>query len=76
MADSTLIRIIKVWDLRKSHSRRANPAFVETNEDAVSNTGSTRPHGISSMVLAPNGRKLYALSTDSQYVLPSSPCQS
>lgn len=58
--------VVKVWDLRRSHSRRVNPAFVESNEDSVSNTASLRPHGISSMTLAPNGQKLYALSKDSQ----------
>lgn len=31
----------------------------------------TRPHGISSMALAPDGRKLYALSTDSRCVRTS-----
>lgn len=30
---------------------------------------SARPHGISHMTLAPDGRKLYALSTDSRCVL-------
>ncbi|GAA6000019.1 hypothetical protein JCM10207_006015 [Rhodosporidiobolus poonsookiae] len=58
--------IVKVWDLRRSHSRRVNPATLETNEDALLNLDSARPHGIASMTLAPDGRKLYALSTDSQ----------
>ncbi|GAA6052878.1 hypothetical protein JCM3770_004389 [Rhodotorula araucariae] len=57
--------VVKVWDLRRSHSRRVNPATYETNEDALLSTMTTRPHGISSMALAPDGRKLYALSTDS-----------
>ncbi|BGP40458.1 hypothetical protein JCM10450v2_004440 [Rhodotorula kratochvilovae] len=57
--------VVKVWDLRRSHSRRVNPATHETNEDALLSTMTTRPHGISSMALAPDGRKLYALSTDS-----------
>ncbi|GAA5944178.1 hypothetical protein JCM3775_001089 [Rhodotorula graminis] len=56
---------IKVWDLRRSHSRRINPATFETNDDALLSTMSARPHGISHMTLAPDGRKLYALSTDS-----------
>lgn len=61
--------IIKVWDLRKAHSRRVNPAFVENNEEAVAeNMKSSRPHGISSMVLSPNGQKLFALSTDRKCV--------
>lgn len=59
-------RIIKIWDLRKAHSKRKNPAFVENNEESVSELSSVRPHGISSMVLSPNGQKLFALSTDSQ----------
>ncbi|GAA5860476.1 hypothetical protein JCM5353_005538 [Sporobolomyces roseus] len=58
--------IVKIWDLRRSHSRRVNPAFYETNEDALISAPSARPHGIASMQLAPDGRKLYALSTDSQ----------
>ncbi|SCZ88489.1 BZ3500_MvSof-1268-A1-R1_Chr2-1g04444 [Microbotryum saponariae] len=56
--------VIKVWDLRRSHSRRINPASFETNEIAVSNTSSKRPHGISSLVLSPDGRALYSLGTD------------
>ncbi|KDE04858.1 hypothetical protein MVLG_04718 [Microbotryum lychnidis-dioicae p1A1 Lamole] len=56
--------VIKVWDLRRSHSRRVNPASFETNEIAVSNTSSKRPHGISSLVLSPDGRALYSLGTD------------
>jgi len=58
--------VVKVWDLRRSHSRRINPAFYETNEEAVVTANTARPHGIASMQLAPDGRKLYALSTDSQ----------
>ncbi|GAA6001490.1 WD40 repeat domain-containing protein [Rhodotorula paludigena] len=57
--------VVKVWDLRRSHSRRVNPATYETNEDALLSTATNRPHGISSMTVAPDGRKLYALSTDS-----------
>ncbi|BGP55690.1 hypothetical protein JCM8202v2_003297 [Rhodotorula sphaerocarpa] len=60
--------VVKIWDLRRSHTRRVNPATWETNEDAVTNTEAARPHGISSLVLAPDGRKLYALSTDSSIV--------
>ncbi|GAA5983193.1 hypothetical protein JCM10908_000190 [Rhodotorula pacifica] len=60
--------VVKIWDLRRSHTRRINPATHETNEDAVTNTETTRPHGISSLTLAPDGRKLYALSTDSSVV--------
>ncbi|KAG0662509.1 hypothetical protein C6P46_003249 [Rhodotorula mucilaginosa] len=51
-----------------SDGRRVNPATYETNEDAVMNTETTRPHGISSLRLAPDGRKLYALSTDASIV--------
>ncbi|GAA6060012.1 hypothetical protein JCM10212_001170 [Sporobolomyces blumeae] len=58
--------VIKIWDLRRSHSRRVNPASYETNEDAVVTTQSSRAHGISSMQLSPDGRRLYAFSTDSQ----------
>ncbi|GAA5925500.1 WD40 repeat domain-containing protein [Sporobolomyces koalae] len=58
--------VVKIWDLRRSHSRRINPAFYETNEDSVEAAASARPHGIASMQLAPDGRRLYALSTDSQ----------
>ncbi|GAA5893577.1 WD40 repeat domain-containing protein [Sporobolomyces salmoneus] len=58
--------VIKVWDLRRSHSRRVNPAFYETNEEAVTTAATARPHGIASMQLAPDGKKLYALSTDSR----------
>ncbi|SCV72018.1 BQ2448_4712 [Microbotryum intermedium] len=60
--------VIKVWDLRRSHSRRVNPASFETNEIAVSHTASKRPHGISSLVLSPDGRALYSLGTDAMYV--------
>lgn len=35
------------------------------------NADTTRPHGVSNLVLAPDGCKLYALSTDSRYA-PSS----
>ncbi|GJN90814.1 hypothetical protein Rhopal_003828-T1 [Rhodotorula paludigena] len=48
-----------------SDGRRVNPATHETNEDALLSTATNRPHGISSMTVAPDGRKLYALSTDS-----------
>ncbi|GAA5887296.1 hypothetical protein JCM5296_004593 [Sporobolomyces johnsonii] len=58
--------VVKIWDLRRSHSRRVNPAHYETNEDALLATPSARPHGIASMQVAPDGRKLYALSTDSR----------
>ncbi|GAA6008190.1 hypothetical protein JCM11491_001923 [Sporobolomyces phaffii] len=58
--------VVKIWDLRRSHSRRVNPAFYETNEEAVTTAATARPHGIASMQLAPDGRKLYVLSTDSQ----------
>ncbi|GAA5981733.1 hypothetical protein JCM11641_004229 [Rhodosporidiobolus odoratus] len=65
-SDST----VKIWDLRRSHSRRVNPQSYETNEDAASSlctsSSSARPHGIASMSLAPDGRRIYALSTDSQ----------
>ncbi|GAA5887824.1 hypothetical protein JCM6882_000765 [Rhodosporidiobolus microsporus] len=68
--------VIKIWDLRRSHSRRVNPqSYDETNEDAVSSlstfssagdeSGPRRPHGIASMALAPDGKRVYALSTDS-----------
>jgi WD40 repeat protein len=60
---------IKVWDLRKSHSWRANPVCVESNEDVVASSESARSRGISSMVLAPDGRRLYAYSTDARFVL-------
>ncbi|GAA5872197.1 hypothetical protein JCM3774_002290 [Rhodotorula dairenensis] len=60
--------VVKIWDMRRSHTRRINPATYETNEDAVMNTDTTRPHGISNLNLAPDGRKLYALSTDSSVV--------
>lgn len=60
--------VIKVWDLRKSHSRRVYPAHVESNEEAVANTEESRPHGISSMTLAPDQRTLYALSKDHRSV--------
>ncbi|KAK4704969.1 denticleless, partial [Phenoliferia sp. Uapishka_3] len=55
---------IKVWDLRKSHKRRVNPEHLESNEDAVADAGTARPHGISNMALSPNGQKIFALSTD------------
>ncbi|GAA5862677.1 hypothetical protein JCM8547_003510 [Rhodosporidiobolus lusitaniae] len=63
--------VIKIWDLRRSHSRRVNPQSFETNEDSVlslqsASSPSARPHGIASMSLAPDGRRLYALSTGSQ----------
>ncbi|GAA5948118.1 hypothetical protein JCM3765_007118 [Sporobolomyces pararoseus] len=58
--------VVKIWDLRRSHSRRVNPAFYETSEEAVTTANTARPHGIANMQLAPDGRKLYALSTDSQ----------
>ncbi|KAI5479845.1 hypothetical protein MNV49_002403 [Pseudohyphozyma bogoriensis] len=58
--------IIKIWDLRKNQTRRVNPVFVETNDVAVASTNQLRPHGISSMVMAPNGQKIYGLSTDSK----------
>lgn len=58
--------IIKLWDLRKIHTRRKNPPFVENNEEAVAELTTARPHGISSMVISPDGRRLYALSTDSR----------
>lgn len=61
--------LIKVWDLRKSHKRRVNPEHLESNADAVADTGAARPHGISNMALSPNGQKIYALSTDSRYAL-------
>ncbi|BGP16592.1 hypothetical protein JCM10213_000494 [Rhodosporidiobolus nylandii] len=62
--------VIKIWDLRRSHSRRVNPASYETNEDAASSLctsegGSARPHGIANLTLAPDGTRLYALATDS-----------
>ncbi|KAM0746748.1 WD40 repeat-like protein [Meredithblackwellia eburnea MCA 4105] len=64
--------VIKLWDLRKSYKRRVHPDPLETNEDAVESTlvsqegtGRKRPHGISSMVVAPDGERIYALSTDS-----------
>ncbi|KAK4054496.1 hypothetical protein OIV83_000990 [Microbotryomycetes sp. JL201] len=56
--------VIKVWDLRRSHSKRVNPASVEDSEDWASNTDSIRSHGISNMAIAPNGRRLYALCKD------------
>ncbi|KAL8280177.1 hypothetical protein RQP46_007507 [Phenoliferia psychrophenolica] len=58
--------LVKVWDLRKSHKRRVNPEHLESNEDAVAETGTARPHGISNMALSPNGQKIFALSTDSR----------
>ncbi|EGU11676.1 Proteophosphoglycan ppg4 [Rhodotorula toruloides ATCC 204091] len=58
--------LVKVWDLRRSHRSRVNPSSYETNEEALTSMETTRPHGISSMALAPDGRKLYALSTDSR----------
>ena len=57
-----------MWDLRKSHKRRVNPEHLESNEDAVAETGTARPHGISNMNVSPNGQKIYALSTDSRSV--------
>ncbi|GAA5820531.1 hypothetical protein JCM11251_003034 [Rhodosporidiobolus azoricus] len=69
--------VIKIWDLRRSHSRRVNPqSYEETNDDAVlslptpTSNGHTddalrRPHGIASMALAPDGKRIFALSTDS-----------
>lgn len=44
---------------------------MENNEEAVAERGSSRPHGIASMALSPNGQKLYALSTDSTCVAAS-----
>ncbi|KAL7340129.1 hypothetical protein BJY59DRAFT_760462 [Rhodotorula toruloides] len=58
--------LVKVWDLRRSHRSRVNPSSYETNEEALTSMETTRPHGISSMALAPDGRKLCALSTDSR----------
>ncbi|GAA6028433.1 hypothetical protein JCM8097_007027 [Rhodosporidiobolus ruineniae] len=62
--------VIKIWDLRRSHSRRVNPATYETNEDSLLHLEAAgpaaRPHGIASMALAPDGRRLYAQATDSR----------
>ncbi|KAK4056692.1 hypothetical protein OIO90_002244 [Microbotryomycetes sp. JL221] len=58
--------IVKVWDLRKSHSRRVNPGSVDTNEDWAANTDEVRPHGVASMALAPDGRRIYILCKDSK----------
>ncbi|KAM0791339.1 hypothetical protein ACM66B_005807 [Microbotryomycetes sp. NB124-2] len=58
--------VIKVWDLRRSHSKRVNPVSVENNDEWASNADSIRSHGIASMAVAPDGRKLYALCKDSR----------
>jgi len=61
--------VVKVWDLRKSHQRRVNPVDFDSNAAVVAErlaSSGTRQHGIASLSLAPNGRNLYALSTDSQ----------
>lgn len=59
-------RVVKIWDLRKSHTRRVNPEEVEASRAAVTGLDLPRSFGISSMVLSPNGQRLYALSMDSK----------
>lgn len=60
---------VRVWDLRKAHSRRVNPAWCDSNDEHVAErvaASGSRPYGVSSLTLSDDGRMLYALSTDSQ----------
>lgn len=58
--------IVKVWDLRKSHSRRINPVPIASSPDHSLVTPINAPprsHGISTLSLSPDGTSLYAMST-------------
>lgn len=60
---------IRLWDLRKSAARRINPSSVEDSQDFASidmRSGKGRSYGVSSLALAPDGSKLYALSVGSK----------
>ena len=55
--------VVKVWDLRKSHTRRVNPVALASSPDFTTSNTSHRSHGLSSLALSGDGTSLYALST-------------
>jgi denticleless len=52
-------RVVKLWDLRKTHTKRANPVPVAASHDL------TRGRGLSSLAQGSNGTRLHALGIDS-----------
>lgn len=67
--------MVKLWDLRKKtpYSGKIHPVPVDQSFDTSmyrsDGIAVRRPHGISSLAVSSDGARVYALGTDSTYVL-------
>jgi WD40 repeat protein len=61
--------VVKVWDLRKSLTRRINPPALQTSPDFSFQPSVSKKHnGVSSILLSADKTELYAVSTNARLV--------